>query len=305
MGHTKSSSTNPTTRSEVQKKWARGRARLDQAKRVSSVLQTASDPTRLQILLSLSDGEQSVQTLVSEVGQSQSAISHHLALLRHTRLIEPRRDGARYYYSLTGVGQELAGLLQTLMPPRPVLTRAAKARAEIGAVRRKDGGKTMHKFRRLTPASTPSMIKSGNCWVIVLSDWSPGPDQGLIERVQTIFGRPDQQALLPTVLIVDDVGSPQANHEMLLSDLTEVGGIVLLPHSQEEIEAIRRDPVAFAAAQLAAMQAHPVGTSAPSASAPSSPDAYKEFAKAVTRLSPGELRDVIAGHRTDDWRYST
>jgi hypothetical protein len=75
--------------------------------------------------------------------------------------------------------------------------------------------------------------------------------------------------------------------------------------SQEEIEAIRRDPLAFASTQLLAMQAHSVVTTAPSPPVPSSPDAYKEFAKAVTRLSPGGLQDVIEGHRTDDWRYST
>ena len=160
---------------------------------------------------------------MAEVGQSQSAISHHLALLRHTSLIEPRRDGARYYYSLTGVGQELAGLLQILMPSRPVFTRAAKARAKIGAVRRKDPGKTMHKFRRLTPASTASMIKSGKFWVIVLSDWSPRPDQELIERVQTIFGQPDQQALVPTVLILDDVGSATSESPSAFERLDQGG----------------------------------------------------------------------------------
>jgi len=159
-------------------------------------------------------------------------------------------------------------------------------------------------FRRLIPASDSPGDKGNLPWVIVLSDWSQRPHQELINRIEAIFGPPDEQVLVPTVLIIDDLGSAVADHEVLLSDLTRAGGIPLVPHSQEEIETLRRDPLAFAATQLVAMQAHSAVTTAPSPSVPSSPDAYKEFAKAVTRLSPGALQDVIEGRRTDDWRYS-
>ena len=167
-------------------------------------------------------------------------------------------------------------------------------------------GRTNHEsqFRRLIPASNPPGNKSDNPWVIVLSDWSQQPRQELIDQIERIFRHPDEQALVPTVLIVDDVGSPHADHDLLLNGLTNAGGILLVPHSQEEIETIRRDPLAFAATQLVAMQAHSLVTAPLSLSVPSSPDAYKEFAKAVTRLPPGALQDVIEGRRSDDWRYS-
>ena len=42
----------------------------------------------------LSEKERNVSELCADLGtQSQPAVSHHLALLRHGRLIEPRRSG--------------------------------------------------------------------------------------------------------------------------------------------------------------------------------------------------------------------
>ncbi len=167
-------------------------------------------------------------------------------------------------------------------------------------------GRTNHEsqFRRLIPASKPPGNNSDKSCVIVLSDWSQRPRQELIDQIERIFQQPDEQALIPTVLVVDDLGSIHADHELLLNDLTYAGGILLVSHSQDELETIRRDPLAFAATQLVAVQAPSLVTTAQSPSVPSSPDAYKEFAKAVTRLSPGALQDVVEGRRTDDWRYS-
>jgi hypothetical protein len=155
------------------------------------------------------------------------------------------------------------------------------------------------------PASNSSVSINNNPCVVILSDWSQRPRQELMDRIEGIFRRPGEQALVPTVLIVDDLGSSLADHEGLLNDLTQAGGIVLEPYAQEEIETMRQHPLALLATQLAAIQAHWGVATALSPAVPSSPDAYKEFAKAVTRLSPGALLDVIEGHRTDDWRYST
>ena len=58
------------------------------------LLKQVSDPTRLQVLMLLSEKERNVTELCADLGtQSQPAVSHHLALLRHGRLIEPRRAG--------------------------------------------------------------------------------------------------------------------------------------------------------------------------------------------------------------------
>ena len=73
------------------------------------ILKLLADETRLKILLSLArEGELHVSALCERLGQSQPAVSHHLALLRHGRLIEPRRSGKHNFYGLTEAGRELA-----------------------------------------------------------------------------------------------------------------------------------------------------------------------------------------------------
>ena len=44
--------------------------------------------------------EMNVTDLCDRLGQSQPAVSHHLALLRVSGLIEPRREGKHNYYSV-------------------------------------------------------------------------------------------------------------------------------------------------------------------------------------------------------------
>jgi len=105
----------------------------------------------------LSDGETSVQAIVTEVGQSQPEVSYHLALLRHTNLVASRRESGRYLYSLTGVGQDFADHLQRLMSPKPVSRRVVKVRAEIDTVPRKDVRETMDDAKvRLNSSETSS-----------------------------------------------------------------------------------------------------------------------------------------------------
>ncbi len=78
-------------------------------RRAADLLKQVSDPTRLQILMLLKEKERNVSDLCSELGtQSQPAVSHHLALLRHGRLIEPRRAGKHNFYVLTESGEELS-----------------------------------------------------------------------------------------------------------------------------------------------------------------------------------------------------
>jgi ArsR family transcriptional regulator, zinc-responsive transcriptional repressor len=89
--------------------------RLRKAQRAAILLKQASDPTRLQIILTLADGEKHVGALCDELNQTQPAVSHHLALLRHGSLITPRRQGKNNYYSLTESGQELAKVVRGIV----------------------------------------------------------------------------------------------------------------------------------------------------------------------------------------------
>jgi DNA-binding transcriptional ArsR family regulator len=89
--------------------------RLKQAQRASILLKHVSDPTRLQVILLLAEGEQHVGALCEHLSQSQPAVSHHLALLRHGGIIAPRRQGKNNFYSLTEKGENLAKVVKNLI----------------------------------------------------------------------------------------------------------------------------------------------------------------------------------------------
>lgn len=65
------------------------------------ILKLLADPTRLQILLMLTEqGDTHVRAICDALGQNQPAVSHHLALLRAAGLIEARRDGKHNFYRI-------------------------------------------------------------------------------------------------------------------------------------------------------------------------------------------------------------
>src|SRR5215813_5656948 len=70
---------------------------------LAQVFKLLSDETRLRILFYLAlspHGELHVTDLCQRLGQSQPAVSHHLALLRVSGLIESRREGKHNFYSV-------------------------------------------------------------------------------------------------------------------------------------------------------------------------------------------------------------
>jgi DNA-binding transcriptional ArsR family regulator len=90
--------------------------RIQKIRRASILLKHVSDPTRLQIILILAGGEHHVGALCDLLGQSQPAVSHHLALLRHGGIISPRRQGKNNFYSLTDAGSDLGAVVKNLLP---------------------------------------------------------------------------------------------------------------------------------------------------------------------------------------------
>jgi len=66
----------------------------------ADICQMLSNPTRLEIIEELREGEKSVGELVSEIGVRQANLSQHLSELRKRNLVESRREGTNVYYEL-------------------------------------------------------------------------------------------------------------------------------------------------------------------------------------------------------------
>ena len=80
---------------------------------LAQVFKLLSDETRMRILLYLAQNDElHVTDLCTRLGQSQPAVSHHLALLRVSGLIEARRDGKHNFYSVRT--EQFGDLLITL-----------------------------------------------------------------------------------------------------------------------------------------------------------------------------------------------
>jgi DNA-binding transcriptional ArsR family regulator len=82
------------------------------ARRASTLLKAMANERRLLILCHLAEGEKSVGELERLVGLSQSALSQHLARLRHDALVRTRRAAQTIYYSLAG--REAGAVMETL-----------------------------------------------------------------------------------------------------------------------------------------------------------------------------------------------
>ena len=80
--------------------------------RAANLLKQVSDPTRLQVVTLLSEGERHVGGLCDQFNMSQPAVSHHLALLRHGGIVDRRRQGKNNFYSLTDTGYRLSNIVK-------------------------------------------------------------------------------------------------------------------------------------------------------------------------------------------------
>ncbi len=58
------------------------------------------DTSRVRIVSVLVHGETHVGAIVSAVGLTKSAVSHHLRVLRQLHIVQVRREGRQLFYSL-------------------------------------------------------------------------------------------------------------------------------------------------------------------------------------------------------------
>jgi DNA-binding transcriptional ArsR family regulator len=71
-----------------------------EASDLAETFRVLGDPTRVRIVDAISRGELCVCDIAAVVGQSESAVSHQLRLLRNMRLVRARRQGRMVYYAL-------------------------------------------------------------------------------------------------------------------------------------------------------------------------------------------------------------
>lgn len=67
---------------------------------VADIFGLLGDSSRLRLLVALLEGEMCVCDLAAACGQSESAVSHQLRLLRAHRVVHSRRAGRMAYYRL-------------------------------------------------------------------------------------------------------------------------------------------------------------------------------------------------------------
>ncbi len=64
-------------------------------------LRCIGEPTRLQILKLLAEGERCVGELTYVLSKEQSLISHHLRALKECNIVKERQEAQKVYYKLT------------------------------------------------------------------------------------------------------------------------------------------------------------------------------------------------------------
>lgn len=70
------------------------------ADEAAGLLKNLANSSRLLVLCALVNREHTAGELEKVVGLSQSAVSQHLARLRHEGLVTTRRQGQKIYYAL-------------------------------------------------------------------------------------------------------------------------------------------------------------------------------------------------------------
>ena len=71
----------------------------DACERAAGIFRALGDTARLQMLALLSEGDLCVTEIADRLGDSLSAVSQRLKLLRGERIVRQRREGKHIYYS--------------------------------------------------------------------------------------------------------------------------------------------------------------------------------------------------------------
>jgi DNA-binding transcriptional ArsR family regulator len=73
---------------------------MSEVEDLKMLFQTLSETNRLKIIHFIRDKKCSVTEIVQKTGLSQPLVSHHLKILRESRILEAAREGPFVYYQL-------------------------------------------------------------------------------------------------------------------------------------------------------------------------------------------------------------
>jgi len=93
--------------------------------KVARMFHALSDPTRLQLVELLADGERCVCDLMAAAGAAQSRLSFHLKTLKEAGLVADRKEGRWVHYRLRPEAlEEMAKALHLARAAHPGAWRA-------------------------------------------------------------------------------------------------------------------------------------------------------------------------------------
>ena len=89
---------------------------------IARIARVISDPTRQGLMRLLCCRWLCVSDLVDHLGVTQPTVSHHLSVLRGSRLVQLRRDGKQVFYTLNQdeVTVCCGRIMSTLAPQRTI-----------------------------------------------------------------------------------------------------------------------------------------------------------------------------------------
>ena len=133
-------------------------------------LKALSDPTRLRLVLLLSQGELTVGELCRVLGQSQPRVSRHLRLLSEAGVLDRFRELQCIYYRTPASGPRpawLAGLLARLDTGEGALRRDRTRRASVMAERVHASGTPDDTDRRELATALQAELGTDSCGALL------------------------------------------------------------------------------------------------------------------------------------------
>jgi ArsR family transcriptional regulator len=113
--------------------------RGEPGQRLAELLKLVSQPTRLRLLLALADGPKSTGQICERLGQGESVVSYHLALLRTSKVVDSRREGYEIHYELTEQGSRFLNSALGLLDGEDAESEPRITRSELKKLIKKVG----------------------------------------------------------------------------------------------------------------------------------------------------------------------